>query len=324
VSNYLKTAVFIVYCLICIALSAEESSMPQGKRATIELTSGSVITGDVVYEKSEQVLVDLGFTVLTIPRNNIIQIHYNDETLMEKAVTVQAGLLRIGADTEIQSVKDLVDKFGSAVVLVQTPTGLGSGFIVHPDGYVITNDHVIAGEHDITVTLFKMENGGLERRAFQNVRILATSPEQDLALLKIQDADAPVFTTVSIGESDELRQGESVFAIGSPLGLERTVSEGIISLRNRLIEGRLYIQQTAEISPGNSGGPLFNLKGEVIGVNNMKVAATGAEGLGFAIPSTTLKTFIKNRDAFAFDPKNPNAGFRYNLPPTAIPKEKTQ
>ncbi len=323
-SNYLKTAVFIVYCLICSALSAEESSMPQGKRATIELTSGSVITGDVVYEKSEQVLVDLGFTVLTIPRNNIIQIHYNDETLMEKAVTVQAGLLRIGADTEIQSVKDLVDKFGSAVVLVQTPTGLGSGFIVHPDGYVITNDHVIAGEHDITVTLFKMENGGLERRAFQNVRILATSPEQDLALLKIQDADAPVFTTVSIGESDELRQGESVFAIGSPLGLERTVSEGIISLRNRLIEGRLYIQQTAEISPGNSGGPLFNLKGEVIGVNNMKVAATGAEGLGFAIPSTTLKTFIKNRDAFAFDPKNPNAGFRYNLPPTAIPKEKTQ
>jgi serine protease Do len=77
----------------------------------------------------------------------------------------------------------------------------------------------------------------------------------------------------------------------------------------------MYIQTTTQINPGNSGGPLFNLKGEVVGVNNMKIVAPGAEGLGFAIPSTILKMFLRNRDAFAFDPANPNAGFRYNRPP---------
>ena len=101
----------------------------------------------------------------------------------------------------------------------------------------------------------------------------------------------------------------------SPLGLERSVSQGIVSLRNRSIEGRLFIQTTAQINPGNSGGPLMNLRGEVVGVNDMKFIGFGVEGMGFAIPSGVLKDFLKNRDAFAFDPKNPNAGFRYNEPP---------
>ena len=94
-----------------------------------------------------------------------------------------------------------------------------------------------------------------------------------------------------------------------------SVSKGIISLKNRLIGGRLYIQTTAQINPGNSGGPLFNNRGEVIGVNNMKIIAMGAEGLGFSIPTRVLKTFLNNREAFAFDPTNPNTGFRYTHPP---------
>jgi serine protease Do len=97
--------------------------------------------------------------------------------------------------------------------------------------------------------------------------------------------------------------------------LERSVSEGIVSLRNRIIQSRLHVQTTAEISPGNSGGPLFNYRGQVVGVNNMKVVSSGAEGLGFSIPVRQLKTFLENRDAFAFDPRNPNAGFRYVSPP---------
>ena len=80
------------------------------------------------------------------------------------------------------------------------------------------------------------------------------------------------------------------------------MSEGIVSLRNRIISDRLHVQTTAEISPGNSGGPLFNYRGEVVGVNNMKVVAQGAEGLGFSIPVDSLKTFLINRDAYAFDP----------------------
>ncbi len=102
--------------------------------------------------------------------------------------------------------------------------------------------------------------------------------------------------------------------------LECAVSQGIVSLKDRLINGRLFIQTTTQINPGNSGGPLFNRRGEVVGVTNMKVNALGAEGLAFAIPSTVLKAFLKNRDAFAFDPLNPNSGFRYNKPPKLAPQ----
>ena len=145
-----------------------------------------------------------------------------------------------------------------------------------------------------------------------------------MALLKIEGEGASGFPVVPLGRSIELNQGERVFAIGSPLGLERSVSEGIVSLRNRIISDRIHIQTTAEISPGNSGGPLFNYRGEVVGVNNMKVVSQGAEGLGFAIPVQTLKTFLENRDAYAFDPRNPNAGFRYLSPPTTSKPPQTQ
>ncbi|MGB0415712.1 MAG: S1C family serine protease, partial [Coraliomargarita sp.] len=213
-------------------------------------------------------------------------------------------------------IRDWVDVLGEAVALVQTPTGLGSGFMVHEDGYIVTNDHVIAGEHRISVTIFEQGEHELSRVSYENVRIVATSAELDLALLKITTDEPMSFRTVPIAAVDDgLSEGQTVFAIGSPLGLDRTVSEGIISVANRVINGRLYLQTTTQINPGNSGGPLFNLKGEVVGVNNMKIAAIGAEGLGFSISSRVLKSFLDNRDAYAFDPRNPNSGFRYNSPP---------
>jgi len=106
--------------------------------------------------------------------------------------------------------------------------------------------------------------------------------------------------------------GETVFAIGNPLGLTRTVSQGIVSTTNRDFEGRLYIQTTADINPGNSGGPLFNLAGEVIGVTSMGYLFYG--GLNFAIPIDVVRRFVENWDAFAYREDNPNAGFRYLQP----------
>lgn len=291
------------------------------KDAVVELQNGSELRGKIVLERGDRIWVDLGFTLLSVAREDILAIR--EVSIQAMGVSRSDALYETVSHPERKPVRDWVEQHGEAVVLVQTPTGLGSGFVIHPEGYIITNDHVIAGEHQIMVTLFKMESGGMERIGFQNVRILASSPEQDLALLKVEDGGDYLFQTVPIGESDQLQPGEKVFAVGSPLGLERTVSEGIVSLRNRLIGGRLYIQQTAEINPGNSGGPLFNLKGEVVGVNNMKIVASGAEGLGFAIPSNVLKIFLRNRDAFAFDPRNPNAGFRYNTPPTDVNPVKT-
>src|SRR5262249_22453606 len=110
--------------------------------------------------------------------------------------------------------------------------------------------------------------------------------------------------------------GERVFAIGSPLGLERTVTEGILSTKTRQMQGGLYLQTTAQINPGNSGGPLFNLRGEVIGVTNMKPAF--GEGIGLAIPVGAVKYFLNPLDAYAYDNDNPNNPYRYLQPPSRI------
>jgi serine protease Do len=285
---------------------------------SIELKNGATINGELVLERADAVYVDLGFDLLAIPQASISAVLKRDTETggFPAQVDDATTLYQVTADRGDQTIRDWVDELGEAVALVQTPTGLGSGFMIHEDGYIVTNDHVIAGEHRISVTIFEEGVNELSKVTYDNIRIVATSSELDLALLKIEAEDLKPFVTVPLASVDEgLREGQTVFAIGSPLGLDRTVSEGIISVANRVISGRLYLQTTTQINPGNSGGPLFNLKGEVVGVNNMKIAAVGAEGLGFSISSSTLKSFIDNRDAYAFDPRNPNAGFRYLSPP---------
>ena len=285
---------------------------------SLELKNGATVQGELVLERADSVYVDLGYQLLEVPKSAVAQVQGVDVSsgglpqLSSRADT----LYQVADARGDQTIRDWVDELGEAVALIQTPTGLGSGFIIHQDGYVVTNDHVIAGEHRISITVFKEGSHEMSKVTYDNVRIVATSSELDLALLKIESEHADPFVTVPLAAVDEgLREGQTVFAIGSPLGLDRTVSEGIISVANRVINGRLYLQTTTQINPGNSGGPLFNLKGEVVGVNNMKIAAVGAEGLGFSISSGILKSFIDNRDAYAFDPRNPNAGFRYLSPP---------
>ena len=287
-----------------------------GGMARIETGGGAMLKGEILAEKNDRIVLDLGFSVISIPREAIIRI-VEDDVDGEPVLRGTEDLYRVAEDAETLPLRTLVDRHGPAVVMVRTPTGLGSGFFIHPDGFVVTNDHVIAGEHEITVTVFEQSASGLKKETFENVAIIASSSEMDLALLAVRAGADRVFETVPLGDSADLRAGQPVFAIGSPMGLERSVSEGIISIANRPVNGRLHVQTTTQISPGNSGGPLFNLRGEVVGVNNMKVVAMGAEGLGFAIPANVLKFFLGNRDAFAFDPTNPNAGFRYPSPPSA-------
>lgn len=286
---------------------------PIASSETIQLQSGAEITGDILVRRAGTVVVDLGFRVIEVPTDQIVSMVTTDAT--ETAVTESTDLYTKDAGRTELSVKENIDRCGEAVVQVRTPTGLGSGFIIHPSGYVVTNQHVISGEHQISVTLFRQGEFELEQVHFTEVRIVALDSWTDLALLKIEDGGDHVFKTVPLGAYNELRQGQPVFAVGSPLGLDRTVSEGIISLTNRLIDGRLLIQTTTEVNPGNSGGPLFNLRGEVIGINDLKLIGIGVDGLSFAIQVSTLKDFLRNRDAFAFDPRHPNAGFRYLSPP---------
>jgi serine protease Do len=208
----------------------------------------------------------------------------------------------------------LVSDLGEAVVQVRTPGGLGSGFILNEDGFLMTNFHVIEGETRISVEVYRQTNGQFERRTYKQVRIVAINKFADLALLQIDEANAPRFKYVTLGSADALSVGEGVFAIGSPLGLERTVTEGILSTKTRQMAGDLYLQTTAQINPGNSGGPLFNMSGEVVGITNMKI--TSGEGLGFAIPAEAIRYFLDHRDAFAYSNDNPSNPYHYLAPPS--------
>lgn len=283
-----------------------------------------IVRGDVLKEKPDAVIVDLGFTVLTIPRDEIQTLDAELAAVSGPAsLPVSPGALyRVEPGREELSVGENVKRCAEAVVEVRTPTGLGSGFLINPEGYVVTNDHVVAGENKISVTVFEQRTGDLSKVQHERVRIVATYPEADLALLKIESPPDTEFPFLPFADETEIYQGQTVFAIGSPLGFERTVAEGIVSAPRRLIDGNLFVQITAAINPGNSGGPLLDLRGRILGVNNMKISGIGVDGLSFAIPVDRLRHFLLNRDAFAFDPRNPNAGFRYLSPPTAEGDER--
>jgi len=287
---------------------------------TIQLKDTAAVTGKILVEKSDSLVVDLGYTVLVIPRSAVTGITKSGTTTaaVAAATTVPSALGQFYATTTKASaardVSSLVKQIGEAVVQVRTPGGLGSGFFINDDGYLITNFHVIEGETEISVEVYQQKDGQLDRETYKQVKIIAINKFHDLSLLHIEDKNAPKFKPVTLGSSDALNVGDGVFAIGSPLGLERTVTQGILSTKTRQLEGELYLQTSAQINPGNSGGPLFNLAGEVVGVTNMKI--TFGEGLGFAIPVELVKSFLDHRDAFAYSTDNPNNPFRYLEPPS--------
>jgi serine protease Do len=290
----------------------------------IQLKDQAAVTGKILAEKPDAVVVDVGYTVLVVPRSVIAGIARSGSVApattpaaaSSPAANVNSLPQFYNSNTRssaARDVQDLVKQLGEAVVQVRTPEGLGSGFFINADGYLITNFHVIEGETEISVEVYHQSDGHLDRETYKQVKIIAINKFHDLALLQIEDKNAPKFKYVTLGSSDVLNVGDAVFAIGSPMGLERTVTSGILSTKTRQIEGELYLQTTAQINPGNSGGPLFNLAGEVVGVTNMKI--TFGEGLGFAIPVELVKSFLDHRDAFAYSVDNPNNPYRYLEPP---------
>ncbi|QBJ80402.1 MULTISPECIES: DegQ family serine endoprotease [Aquitalea] len=154
---------------------------------------------------------------------------------------------------------------------------LGSGFIISPDGYLLTNAHVVARADEITVTL-------TDKREFK-AKVIGSDARTDVALLKIDAKNLPV---VRLGNMADVKVGEWVLAIGSPFGFENTVTSGIVSAKNRLLPDENFVpflQTDAAVNPGNSGGPLFNLKGEVIGINSQIYSRSGGfMGISFSIP----------------------------------------
>ena len=169
----------------------------------------------------------------------------------------------------------------------QKVTSLGSGVIVSKEGHIVTNNHVLNGTDDVTVQL----SDGRESKA----KIIGTDGQIDIAVLKI---DLPNLTPLVIGDSDKVRVGQIVMAIGNPFGLEESVSQGIISAKDRPVVSDSqveFFQTDTAINPGNSGGPLVNIRGEVIGINTIIYSESGGnQGIGFAIPSNMVRRAVNS------------------------------
>jgi Do/DeqQ family serine protease len=169
---------------------------------------------------------------------------------------------------------------GQAPARRETQRGLGSGFVVNKSGVILTNNHVVAGADEVWVQLS-------DERRFE-ARVVGSDPSTDVAVVKLTRPPGDL-RPVQIGNSEQVRVGDYVLAIGNPLGLGQTVTMGIVSAKNRMLGGRItqyedFIQTDAAINQGNSGGPLFNFKGEVIGINSAILNPAVAMNVGFAIP----------------------------------------
>ena len=187
--------------------------------------------------------------------------------------------------------RDFMDRQGPGNQGPRRSQALGSGFVISEDGFIVTNNHVIQGADEITIEFFE----GFELEA----RIIGTDPNTDLALLKV-DADRPL-SFVNFGDSEEARVGDWVMAMGNPLGQGFSVSAGIVSARGRALSGSYddYIQTDAAINRGNSGGPLFNMAGDVIGVNTAILSPNGGSiGIGFAMSSRVAANVIQQLKDF--------------------------
>ncbi len=231
--------------------------------------------------------------------------HSNSASLINNAVSTPSAY---AASTGTSSVADIVESVGPAVVYIeaagstanirsslgfygwnipqQIEKATGSGFIIDPNGYILTNQHVIDGAKSIKVTLQGKDNPF-------DATVVGEDYELDLAVLKI---DASNLQTIPMGDSDIMRPGDPVIAIGNPLGLDHTVTTGVVSAKGRpiTIQDRNYknlIQTDAAINPGNSGGPLINIEGQVIAINT--AISTDGQGIGFAIPINTAKSIMQ-------------------------------
>lgn len=255
-------------------------------------------------------------TLAVVAQTDLLQVDKQDvEEQVEDVVTEESGS---GTDpkpvsSDEMNISDIIEKSSEAIVGVTNygeqqvnpfqPTeegemeqGTGSGVIydVTDDAaYIVTNHHVIDGANKVSVSLHDGET--------EEAKLVGTDPLTDTAVLKI--AGEFDIKPLEFGDSDDVRSGESVIAIGNPLGLElsRTVTQGIISAVDRSINVETaagdwdldVIQTDAAINPGNSGGALINANGELIGINSLKIASNNVEGLGFAIPSNDVKTIVK-------------------------------
>lgn len=280
---------------------------------TIRLNSGAVIEGSIVKRTERKVWIDVGPTLVELAVGDIASIE-SAAAEVESEMSAESLFHTANNPPEL-SPHEHAKRIGPAVIKVATPMGLGSGVIINADGYALTNAHVIQGETALKVTVwFPEPDGTLKRTVIDDIEIIAVNSHVDIALIKLEHPNGEPFIFAPLEGAERVEVGQTVFAIGNPLGLERSLSQGVVSTKRRSFEGVTYIQTDTAVNPGNSGGPLFNTRGEVIGITNMGMLFS--EGLNFAIPARYVKDVIRNREAFAYDKDNPNSGHHYHQPPS--------
>lgn len=304
----------IAFALAVMALLSPASA---AERVTVRLAGGAEVTAMLLRKSDENLVLDLGKEIVVIESSRVLDIR--DEQDESVSASPDGEIYSLGR-LKAAPVPVLVKRFGDAVVTVKTPLGLGSGFVISDQGHIITNYHVVEETVAIQVTVFQPTPQGYEKKQLKDVRVLAVNPLRDLALLQLDkdEIEGLQIGHVIIAEEPDLRVGDLVFAIGNPLGLERSVTQGIVSSTTRTTGHLRFIQTDASINPGNSGGPLFNHRGEVVGV----VCAGYAffNGLSLGIPASDLIGFLKHRAAYLFDSTQPQNGVKYLEPPFRKPE----
>ena len=235
-----------------------------------------------------------GVTYLAL-KNNLTQtktININPATFdtESKALSATEAYNKVAPAAVVVSTKSVTQGY---FMHTQEVEGIGSGFIINEEGYILTNYHVIQGAQEISVTL--------SNDVTTTAQVVNYDENQDVAMIKITDESVEIPATVELGDSDALQPGEEVIAIGTPLSTElsSTVTKGIISATSRsvAVESGVtmnLIQTDAAINAGNSGGPLVNTKGEVVGINSSKISGEAVEGIGFSIPINDIKDKIES------------------------------
>ena len=283
----------------------------------LDLGEGCKLQGRVLRTTEQTIFLDVGYDVLKVPVAAVLRRQGQDGGKAGGAVVRDEIFAR--AELPERSVAEGAKAMGEAVVKIESAIGQGSGFVTHQDGWIVTNFHVVEREVEVDVVLYPVTKDGFAPRTIRKAKVAAINPEMDLALVKMEPPADLQLKTVFMGDSERMKVGDTVYAIGAPIGLDRTVSAGIISVTNRTFAGRRHFQITTPINPGNSGGPLFDLRGEVVGVNS--AGYRGFQGLNFAIPSLYVIDFLKNRDAYALDTTRSENGVHY-LPAPQRPRAK--
>ena len=253
--------------VVAIVVSGLLGSVALGD--VVRLTGGAVVHGTVIKRNEHTVWLDVGPRVLAFDVDDIVEVEL-DTT--ESAGPIETdSIFHTARNLPQLNPREQAKRVGAAVVKVSTPAGLGSGVIINEAGHAITNAHVIQGETNLRATVwFPQPDGTLKRTVIEDVEIIAVNNHIDLALIAIPiPPDVTGFSFAPLERQESIEIGQTVFAIGNPLGLERSLSQGVISTTQRSFDGLTYIQTDTAVNPGNSGGPLFNTRGEVVGITNM-------------------------------------------------------